>query len=160
MYAVCANNGRRMTERLVSYVEPRLRRRVVWGGIAVSIAFAIFVRLAIGNEPFLVIAAMLVPFAGMFLLLRFLTASERITMAERNRRFQAEFPYWERVLLRATIFGFAVGIVRVEYIHTSREAVGVALIFGVVSLLFGVTLESISQWAQREAARRTRQSAR
>lgn len=96
---------------------------------------------------------MLVPFAGMFLLLHILTASEQITVAERTRRFQAVFPYWERVLLRATIFGFGVGVVRVEYINTAREAVVVALIFGVVSLLFGVVLEWIGQWAQRRAAR-------
>lgn len=146
-----------MTERLVSYVEPRLRRRVVWGGIAVSIGFGLLVRLLIGNEPFLVITAILLPFTGMFLLLNFLTASEKITVAERARRFNAEVPHWERVLLRAVIFGFGFAVVRVEpeHINTPKGVVFAVLIFSVAGLAFGLTQEWISQWAQRRFAPRT-----
>lgn len=147
--------GSRMTERLVSYVEPRLRRPIVWGGIAASIALGLLVRLTIGNEPFLVIAAMLMPFAGMFLLLNFWTASEKISVAERKRRFDVEVPYWERVLLRAMIFGIGFAVVRVEaqHIDTLKGAVIAVMIFTIVGLAFGITQEWISQWAQRRAAR-------
>jgi hypothetical protein len=144
-----------MTERLVSYVEPRLRKHIVWSGIAVSIALGLLVRLMIGNEPFLVITAMLVPFAGMFLLLNLLTASEKITVAERTRRFNAEVPYWERVLLRAMIFGFGFAVVRVEaeHVNTLKGVVIAVVVFTVVGLAFGLTQEWISQWAQRRVVR-------
>jgi len=141
-----------MTERLVFYVEPRLRKRVVWGGIAVSIGLATLVRLTIGNEPIFVVAALVVPLLGMFLLLHVLTAGDLITMAERTRRYQAVLPYWERVLLRAILFGVGLGIMQLDYIDTSREAATVALVTVVSGLVFGVVTESISRWAQRSAA--------
>lgn len=155
MHAVRAYNGRRMTERLVSYVEPRLRRRVLWIGLAVAIGLGFLVRLLVGYEPILIFAALLVPCLGVFLVLHFLTQDERVPVLERTRLFYAVFPYWERVLWRAVEYGVPFGLLRADRIETLRDIVFTVLIFTAAGLVFSILTESIAQWAQRDAARRT-----
>ncbi|MDZ4866071.1 MAG: hypothetical protein SGI91_02010 [Alphaproteobacteria bacterium] len=142
-----------MTERLVSYVEPRLHRRVVWGWIAVAIGACLSVRLLVGYEPDLIIATLLVSLLGLFLLLHFLTQDERVSVLERMRLYQAVFPHWERVLARALIFGVPFGLMRADRVETLGDLVFAVLFFTVGGLVFGLTQEWISQWAQRRAVR-------
>ena len=144
-----------MTERLVSYVEPRLRRRVVWGGLAVTIGACLLVRLLAGHESVFIIAALLVPFLGTSLLLHFLTQDERVSVLERMRLYQAVFPYWERVLGRALIFGVPFGLWRADRVETLRDLVFAVLFFAAAGLVFGLTQEWLGQWLQRRAERRS-----
>jgi len=143
-----------MTERLVSYVEPRLRKRVLWGGVTASIALALLVRLLAGYEPVSIGAALVVPFIGTVLLLHFLVQREQVTVLERTRIYQSVFPYWERVLLRALAYGVPLGLLRADRVETLRDLAVAVLIFTAAGLVFSVAVEWIAQWAQRDAARR------
>jgi hypothetical protein len=142
-----------MTERLVFYVEPRLRRRVVWGCFAVTIGACLLVRLLVGSESVLIIAALLVPFLGTSLLLHFLTQDERVSVQERRRLYQAVFPYWERVLGMALYYGIPFGLWRADRVETLRDLVFAVLFFAAAGLVFGVAMEWINQWDQRRAVR-------
>jgi hypothetical protein len=155
IYAVCSYNGRRMTERLVSYVEPRLRRRVLWIGLAVTIGLGFLVRLLVGYEPILIFAALLVPCLAVFLVLHFLIQDERVPVLERTRLFYAVFPYWERVLWCAVGYGVAFGLLRADRVETLRDIVLAVLMSAAAGLVFGILTEVVVQWAQRDAARRT-----
>ncbi len=140
-----------MTERLVSYVEPRLRRRVLWIGLAVAIGLGFLVRLLVGYEPILIFAALLVSCLGVFLVLHFLTQDERVPVLERTRLFYAVFPYWERVVWRAVGYGVPFGLLRADRVDTMRDVVFAVLFFAVAGLVFSLAAEWISQWYQRRA---------
>lgn len=142
-----------MTGHLVPYIEPRLRRRVIWGGLAVSIGLAIFVRLLIGNEPLLSLAALLVPMLSIFFLAHALAPSEFVTKPERVRRYATEFSYWERVLGFGVIFGASMIVLQAERINTPGSAVTIALICFAHGLVVGVVLDWFNQWVQRRAGR-------
>lgn len=142
-----------MTERLVFYVEPRLRRRVLWGCLAVTIGACLLVRLLVGPESVLIIAALLVPFLGASLLLHFFTQDERVSVLERRRLYQAVFPYWERVLGMALYFGIPFGLWRADRVETLRDLVFAVLFFAVAGLVFGMAMEWINQWDQRRVVR-------
>jgi hypothetical protein len=147
-------DGNRMTERLVFYVEPQLRRRVLWGCLAVTIGACLLVRLLVGYEPVFIIAALLVSVVGTSLLLHFLTEDERVPVLERMLRYYAVFPYWERVVWCALGYGVPFGLLRVDRVETLRDLVVAVLICTAAGLVVGLAMGWISQWAMRDAARR------
>lgn len=140
-----------MSERLVPYVTPQIRRRTFWAAAALSIGAVFLIRLLVEGNPISVTVVGVACYLTVLFGMHYWThrwalrhATEHIPMAERSRRYLSEISFGEGVLLGAPS-GILIALLTVDSLGELLDPM-VAFLYGISGLAIGVVTMSLLRW--------------